>query len=386
MLSAPLAGLCVVSVEQYGAGPFGTQLLASLGAEVIKIENPRDGGDVSRQVGPYFTPGVAKDRASLFFQGLNRHKRSVALDLSVARDRKAFERLVAGADALACNLRGDVPAKLGLTYATLGQIKPELVCAHLTAYGRDGPRAAWPGYDFLVQAEAGYFSINGEPGAVPSRFPLSIIDLMAGYAMALGLLAGVLDARRTGRGRDIDVSLFDVGLFNLNYLATWFLNAGHVQSQEPRSAHASLTPCQLYRTSDGWIYIMCNKEKFWTALCAKLGRREYVSDPRFVDFAARLKNRAVLTELLDAAFAPRTTKAWLDELAGQVPCAPVHDIRAALESPYVTDSGRIETLHHPEGAAIRLLRSPILAGHEPEGRLAPSLGADTRPLLGEIDA
>jgi succinate---hydroxymethylglutarate CoA-transferase len=381
MTHPPLSGVRIVSVEQYGAGPFGTQLLAELGAEIVKVENPKDGGDVSRSVGPYFTDGVAKDVASLFFQGLNRGKSSVTLDLTQAADRRAFERLVAGADAVACNLRGDVPAKLRLTYADLAPVKPSIVCAHLTAYGRDGPRAAWPGYDFLIQAETGYFSINGEPGAVPARFPLSIVDLMAGYGMALGLLAALLDARRTGVGRDVDVSLFDVGLFNLNYLATWYLNAGHVQGQEPRSAHASLTPCQLYRTADGWIYIMCNKEKFWSNLCTSLGRAELAADPRFADFAARLRHRAELTALLDAAFSARTTRGWLESLSGRVPCAPVNDIGAALESPFVRDGGRIETLSHESGQPVRLLRSPIRTGDATQSRLAPQLGADTERLL-----
>jgi crotonobetainyl-CoA:carnitine CoA-transferase CaiB-like acyl-CoA transferase len=303
------------------------------------------------------------------------------LDLTRAADRADFERLVAGADAVACNLRGDVPAKLRLTYADLAAVKKSIVCAHLTAYGRDGARAAWPGYDFLVQAEVGYFSINGEPGATPARFPLSIIDLMAGYGMALGLLAALLDARASGVGRDVDVSLFDVGLFNLNYLATWYLNAGHVQRQETRSAHASLTPCQLYRTRDGWIYLMCNKEKFWANLCRLLGRRDLAADPRFADFPARLRHRAELTVLLDEALAARTTAEWLETLAGQVPCAPVNDLRQALESPFVRESGRIETLRHPSGQEVRLLRSPIRAGDAAPSALAPRLGADTEQLL-----
>ncbi|HJV10413.1 MAG TPA: CoA transferase, partial [Burkholderiales bacterium] len=256
-MSLPLSGLRVLAVEQYGAGPAGTIYLADLGAEVVKIENHRDGGDVGRQVGPhFFGPGD-----SHFFQTFNRNKRSVTLDLKHPEGRAAFQALARRADAVLDNLRGDQPGKLGLTYEDLKHVNPRIVCAHLSAYGREGSRKAWPGYDYLMQAEAGHMSLTGEPGGPPARYGLSIVDLMTGLAAAFGLLAGVMSARATGRGMDVDTSLFDVALHNLNYPGTWFLNAGTVTGRTPRSAHPSLTPSQLYRTKDGWIFIMCNKEK-----------------------------------------------------------------------------------------------------------------------------
>ncbi len=381
----PLSGVRIIAVEQYGAGPFGTQMLADLGAEVIKIENPRDGGDVARAVGPYFVAGAERSRASVFFQGLNRNKRSVTLDLARPEAKAVLHDLVRGADAVIGNLRGDVPARLGLTYASLGAVKPSIVCGHLTAYGRDGPRAKWPGYDYLIQAEAGYFSINGEPGSAPSRFALSLVDLMTGVALGLAVTSGIIRARATGTGGDVDVSLFDVGLANLNYLAHWHLNAGHVQGQEKRSAHPSLTPCQLYRTGDGWIYVMANKEKFWPILCGHLGVPELARDPRFADFKARLANRDTLTGLLDAAFQRRTTAEWLALFAGSVPAAPVLDIAAALASPFVTEGGRIQEVSLPEGPAVRLLACPVRsAGDATPARAAPSLGEDTAAILGAL--
>ena len=216
---ALLSGVRVLAVEQYGAGPFGTQALADLGAEIIKIENPQDGGDVTRSLGPFFDAGLGEGAESLFFQALNCNKKSLALDLGSAEGQKVFHELVRTADAVACNLRGDVPGRLGLTYETLGKIKPSIVCCHLTAYGREGSRSRWPGYDYMVQAETGYFSLNGEPEAPPSRFGLSIVDYATGYCLALSLVAGVLNARAGGKGRDLDVCLFDVGLANLCYLA-----------------------------------------------------------------------------------------------------------------------------------------------------------------------
>jgi len=243
----PLNGVRVLAVEQYGAGPFGTMFLADLGAEVIKIENPHDGGDMSRAVGPhFFAPGDSE-----FFHSFNRNKKSLTLDLGRPEGLAVLHDLARTADALASNLRGDVPAKLGLVYDRLKEYNPKIVCAHLSAYGRSGPRADWPGFDYLMQAEAGYFSLTGEPGAPPARFGLSIVDLMTGLGLAYALLAALTAARATGAGRDIDVSLFDMALHNTAYLATWYLNEGVVTGRLPRSAHPALTPCQLYRTRDG---------------------------------------------------------------------------------------------------------------------------------------
>ena len=254
----PLSGLRIIAVEQYGAGPFGSMLLADLGAEVIKVENPAEGGDVSRSVGPHFF----SDGDSHFFQAFNRNKKSLTLNLKNPRATAVLHRLARTADATYDNLRGDQPEKLGLTYATLREINPRLVCAHLSAYGRTGPRKSWPGYDYLMQAEAGYLSLTGEPDGPPSRMGLSVVDLMTGVTAGLALVSAVLSARTTGKGRDIDVNLFDTALQNLCYLAVWNLNAGVNQGREPRSSHPSLTPSQLYRTRDGFIFLMCNKEKF----------------------------------------------------------------------------------------------------------------------------
>src|ERR1700712_830246 len=303
----PLAGVRILAVEQYGAGPFGSMQLADMGAEIIKIENPREGGDVSRGFGPHYLGS----NDSHFFQAFNRNKRSISLDLRQADGQVIFHDLVRTADGVLDNLRGDQPPRLGVTYDQLKSSNEKIVCAHLSAYGRTGARANWPGYDYLMQAEAGYLSLTGEPDQAPARFGLSIVDMMAGLYAAFALLGGILSARATGVGRDVDVNLFDTALSNLNYLAAWYLNEGHNQGREPRSAHPSLTPSQLYRTQDGWIFIMCNKQKFWPALCEKIGRPEWSDDLRFADFKSRLANRAVLTELLDEALMTRTTAAWL---------------------------------------------------------------------------
>jgi succinate---hydroxymethylglutarate CoA-transferase len=377
----PLAGLRVIAVEQYGAGPFGSMQLADMGAEVIKIENPAEGGDVSRQVGPHFLgPGD-----SHFFQAFNRNKRSVTLNLRAAEGRAVLADLAAGADAVLNNLRGDQPARLGVTYDVLKAANPRIVCAHLSAYGREGARAAWPGYDYLMQAEAGYLSLTGEPDGPPARFGLSIVDMMAGVYAALALLAGVLAARASGVGRDVDVSLFDTALANLNYLAAWFLNEGRAQGREPRGAHPSLTPSQLFHTADGWIFIMCNKEKFWPALCEAIERLELAADPRFARFPDRLAHRAELTALLDAALGTRSTAEWLARFAGAVPAAPVHDLAEALTSAFVTGEERVWSYDHPTRPGFRMVPPAFrLPGNPLPRRAAPALGADTEAVLGAL--
>jgi succinate---hydroxymethylglutarate CoA-transferase len=376
----PLTGLRVLAVEQYGAGPFGTMLLADMGAEVIKIENPNDGGDMARGVGPHFMA----DGSSQFFHSFNRNKRSLTLDLKAPEGGELLQRLVATSDAVLNNLRGNQPGKLGLDYAALGRVNPRIVCAHLSAYGRDGPRAAWPGFDYLMQAEAGYLSVTGEPDGPPARFGLSVVDMMTGLMAAFGLAAAVIGARATGKGMDVDTSLFDTALHNLGYLATWYLQSGHNQGREPRGAHPSLVPSQLYPTADGWLFVMCNKEVFWPVLAEKLGHPEWGTDPRFARFRDRLANRDELNRLLDAEFARRGTAEWLRHLQGAVPCAPVLDVASALQNPFVAASGRIADFQS-EAGPVRMLGGPLrVPGTEPPRRAGPALGADTDAILSEL--
>lgn len=377
-MKLPLDGLRVVAVEQYGAGPFGTQHLADLGAEVIKVENPSDGGDVGRAVGPYFfAPGD-----SHFHESFNRNKKSITLDLKTAGGQKVLQDLVRTADATFDNLRGDLPSKLGLTYGALKSGNPTIVCAHLSAYGRTGSRAAWPGYDYLMQAEAGYLSLTGEPDGPPARFGLSVIDMMTGVTAALALLAGVLSARAHGEGRDIDVSLFDVAIHNVNYVGAWYLNEGAVVKRQARSAHPSLTPSQLYRTKDGWIFVMCNKEKFWKAFTQRIGKPEWADSEEFGSYQARLANRDRLTRALDEVLSTATTEEWIRGLSGIVPVAPVYDIAQALENSFVHEQGCVMTAPHPVRGTIRTLACPIRCpGTTERIGIAPQLGEHTREVL-----
>ncbi len=377
---APLQGVRVIAVEVYGAGPFGTAHLADLGAEVIKIEQRAGGGDVSRAVGPYFLG----EGDGHFFQSLNRNKKSLTLDLKKPQGREVLLKLAATADGLMGNLRGDQPEKLGLRYEDLSKINPKIVCAHLSAYGRDGTRKHWPGYDYLMQAEAGWLSMTGEPDAPPTRMGLSVVDYSGGTTCALALLAGILEARRTGSGRDLDVSLYDTAMHQLNYPAAWYLNEGLVTGRAPRSAHPSIAPSQLYRTRDGWIFVMAQTQRFWELLCGKLGRPDLVANPDFIDMAARGKNRASLTEILDLEFGRRASVQWLEILGGSVPCGPVYDMAQALENAYFRERGGVQVFDHPDRPGFKLVASPFRIGEPLPARPAPKLGQHTEALLQEL--
>jgi crotonobetainyl-CoA:carnitine CoA-transferase CaiB-like acyl-CoA transferase len=375
----PLAGLRVIAVEVYGAGPFGTAHLADLGAEVVKIEQ-REGGDVSRAVGPYFLG----EGDSHFFQSLNRNKKSLTLDLKHPRGQEVLHRLAATADGLMGNLRGDQPEKLGIDYDSLKNANRGIVCAHLSAYGRDGARKGWPGYDYLMQGEAGYLSLTGEPDGPPARMGLSVVDYSTGTTCALALLAGILEARRTGRGRDIDVSLYDVAMHQLNYPAAWYLNESLVTARAPRSAHPFIAPSQLYRTADGWIFVMAQTQRFWELLCDALGRGDLKSRPEFRDFAARREHRDALTGVLDQEFLKQKTEYWLKQLRGTVPCGPVYDLPQALDNPYFLERGGVQVFDHPARPGFKLVASPFRLGEALPARPAPGLGQHTDELLREL--
>jgi crotonobetainyl-CoA:carnitine CoA-transferase CaiB-like acyl-CoA transferase len=379
-VSALLSGVRVLAVELYGAGPYGTQLMAELGAEVIKIEAPAMGGDVSRATGPYFLG----EGDSQFFQTFSRAKKSVALDLKSPEGRADFEALVATADAVVNNLRGDQPAKLGIDYAALSRIRPSIVCAHLSAYGRDNSRAAWPGYDYLMQAEAGFMALTGEPDAPPTRFGLSMVDFMTGTMTAFATVSAILSARGTGRGCDVDVSLFDVALHQLSYPAVWAMNGGDAIGRLPRGAHPSIAPSQIFTTQDGWGLLMCQTPKFWSLFCEIAGRPDLETDERFKDIAARRRNIAELTVAIDAVLKTRTTAQWSALLAGKVPFAPIHDLKTALENPFVREVAMRDRVAHPAapGGALEMLALPIkVDGKRPKGRRAPRLGEHTDEIL-----
>jgi crotonobetainyl-CoA:carnitine CoA-transferase CaiB-like acyl-CoA transferase len=381
-VSLPLAGIRVVSLEQFGAGPWATLQLADLGAEVIKVEDPASGGDVGRYVPPF-----QEGESSLFFETFNRNKQSVSLDLRKARGREVLHDLVRRSDVVFSNLRGDQPAKLGLRYGDLADANPRIVCASLSGFGMTGPRATEGGYDYTIQALAGWMEITGGPDEPPTKSGLSLVDFSAGYVAALAMLAAVVRARETGVGGDVDLSLFETALHLLTYMGTWTVSRGWRARRLADSAHQTMVPFQAFPAADGWLVVACPKQTLWVKLCEVLGRPGLPADDRFRDFEARDANRDVLVPILREAFAARPVDEWLGLLtAGGIPCGRVNDIAAALAETQAVARGAVVAYDHPALGEVRQAASPFaLAGLQtvvPER--GPFRGEHTEHVLREL--
>ena len=384
----PLEDVRIVAVEQYGAGPWGSLHLADLGAEVIKVEDPSVGGDVGRYVPPY-----AEGEDSLFYEVFNRGKRSISLDLSTPEGRRVFEDLVRGADAVYSNLRGDVPAKIGITYDDLKHVNPAIVCCSLSGFGMTGPRRKEPGYDYILQGLAGWMDVTGEPDGPPTKSGLSMVDYSGGFIAAISLLAGIHAARRDGVGMDCDVSLYDTAVAMLNYPAIWALNGDYQPVRHRHSAHPSLVPFQAFQTKDSWIVVGCAKEKFWLRLATLLGHPEWAeADNPWGSFKGRAQHRAEVLATLEEAFLERTSDEWLADLypAG-IPCGPINTVRDALVEEHTHARGLIVETDHPRFGRVRQTRTAVSAGPMPEQwRRAPQRNEDfdyvVRDLLDYDDA
>jgi crotonobetainyl-CoA:carnitine CoA-transferase CaiB-like acyl-CoA transferase len=373
----PLEGVRILAISQFGAGPYSTMILADMGAEVIKVEDPAVGGDVSRSVPPYT---IKHD--SLYFQSFNRNKKSLTLNLKTKQGREILEKLVRISNAVFNNLRGDHVSKLGLDYASLKHVNPKIVCCSLTGFGTTGSRATEPGYDYLMQAYAGYMSLTGDSQGPPVACGVSVIDHAAGFAAMLGLVAAVYAAEKSGEGRDVEVSLFDTAFSMLSYLAIWNLNRDYKPVRRNGSAHQTLVPVQTFRTSDGYLVIFCAKEKFWQELCTVMKLEHLISDERFANFAQRLDHRELLVSTLQETFLTKTTDEWLEVLRGKVPCAPVNDLSRAMNESLLIDHEMIIETQHSSFGKIRQVASPIrLPETSINHHRAPGLGEHTCGIL-----
>jgi crotonobetainyl-CoA:carnitine CoA-transferase CaiB-like acyl-CoA transferase len=378
----PLSGVRVLSFEQYGAGPWATLHLADLGADVIKVEDPALGGDVGRDVPPYVSAGT-----SLFFEALNRGKRSVWLDLRTDEGRAALHAIVPNVDVVFSNLRGDQPERLGLRYEDLRHANPRIVCCSLSGFGMTGPRAAQGTYDYVIQALTGWMELTGEPEAPPTKTGLSLVDWSGGYVSTVAMLAALLRAERTGEGCDCDVSLFETALSLLNYVGTWTASREDYRPGRTRhSAHPSLVPFQALPTADGWLVVACAKEKFWRALCVAIQREDLLDDDRYGDFAGRYEHREPLLAELYPTFATRTVAEWVAILdAAGVPCGPVNDIRRALTDPQAIARDVVQVVEHPDLGTVRHIATAVRlsTGARPP-QAAPTQGADTATVLADL--
>jgi crotonobetainyl-CoA:carnitine CoA-transferase CaiB-like acyl-CoA transferase len=345
------------------AGPYCGMLLADLGAEVIKIETGT--GDISRATGRHYV-----GRHNVYFASLNRNKKSVTLDLTDASDRKRFEVLVRSSDALVTNLRPSAIKKLGLTYDQLAPINPKLVCLALTGYGLEGPRSDLPAYDYVIQALAGVMMLSGEPDAPPTRVGYSVVDNTGGMMGAIGVLAKLVE----GQGGQIDLSLMDTMLSQMNYLASAWLNAGEVPQRHPGGGHSYFVPAQTFSTSDGYIAIFVTHDRFWEIFALELGRPDWLSDTRFATMAARSANRSLVVDDIQIELRRQTTQYWVDLLQPKgVVAAPVRDLVEALSDLTLPERKMLVDVEIP-GGKLRLIGNPL---HTPMDTMRPP------PLLGE---
>ena len=380
MTRRPLDDIRIIAVEQYGAGPFGSSHLAALGADIIKIEDPRSGGDVSRYV-----PPQQSGEDSLFFESFNRNKRSLSLDLATAAGQRVLRDLASRSDAVYSNLRGDLPERLHLRYADLCDVNPRIVCCSLSGFGMTGPRRSEPAYDYILQGMAGWMSLTGEPDGPPAKSGLSLVDYSGGYVAALAMMCGIHAARRDDVGMDCDTSLFDVAMGMLTYVGTWNLTAGIVPQRLPHSSHPSIVPFGAFETQDGWIVIVCAKQKFFERLCDVLGKPELASDERFANAGTRYTNRLALLEILDATMRTRPSEAWLTGLkAAGVPCGPINTVEEAFRDPQTAARDLIVETEHPHFGTVRHVASPVRVGTEtaPERR-GPRRNEDAAAILHE---
>lgn len=374
----PLEGVRILALSQFGAGPFGMLQLADLGAEIIKIEDPTTGGDVARYVPPY-----RDGQDSLYYHSFNRNNRGITLNLRVPEARQVLHDLVRDADGFFSNLRGDQPERLGLTYEHLGEINPRIVCCSLSGFGMTGPRRTEPGYDYLFQAYSGFMSLTGDPSTPPAKSGVSIVDYAGGFNAALGLMVGIFQAQRTGKGCDVDISLLDTAVSMLAYVATFKLNTAYEPRRLPESSHPTLYPSQVYAASDGYLVIMVAKEKFWPPLCQALDVPELADDPRFRSFDDRYKNYTEMNQILKDIFRTKTVEEWMDRLRGDVPCAPVNSVEEALNDPQVLAREMIIQTETENFGEVRHVSSAIkMTGVEgAPTRPGPALGADTDDVL-----
>lgn len=375
-----LTGMTVLDLTQVMAGPFCTMVLADLGADVIKVENPTDGDQTRRSWG---TSGNGED--SRAFLSLNRNKRSITLDLKTQAGRDAFYRLVRTADVVIENWRPGVAERLGLDFETLNAINPRLVVASISGFGKTGPYATRPGYDLIAQAMAGVMSITGEPGGRPVKSGLPVADLGAGLFCAVGILAAWSSSKETGQGQYLETSLFESTLALSVWESTEFWTTG-TAPLALGSANRMSAPYQALATQDGYVTVGANNDRLWNRLCEAIELTRLLTDERFIDNPRRMTNRVALVAELEAVFTGRTTADWVETLLGAgIPAGPIQNYQQVLEDdPHVKERDMIKFLDHPVEGRIEVIGSPIRLSRTPPSirRHPPLLGEHNDEVLG----
>lgn len=375
-MSYPLEGVRVLELGQIIAGTYGSQVLSDLGAEVIKIETPE--GDLGR------IPSVAPYRGlSGLFLTFNRNKQSIVINLKNTDGCKLFYDLVKVSDVVIDNFRPGVLERLAIDYPILSKINPRIIQCSVTGFGSSGEYKDYPALDLNIQAISGHMAITGEPGRPPVRVGVPLADISGGIYASKGILAALYEREHTGKGRRIEISMFDTMLHLLTYIGTMWLTNGEVP-KPPGSAHDYSVPWQAFATSDGYVVVATRQENFWKKLCAVLEHADLADDPLFADNATRVKNRKVVIPRLEEIFRTRTAADWLKRLRNAgVPAAPVNNVDAAFAEPPVAEREMIVEYDHPQVGKVRLPGNPIKMDGMGEtiSNPAPMLGEHTEAIL-----
>ncbi len=371
MTGGPLSGIRVIEICHVLAGPFCSMILADLGADVIKVETPE--GDMARYVTKQFT-GPYND----YFSSLNRNKRSVILDLATEVGQAQLAALVTDAHALVTNMRPATIRRFGLTYDDLKQHNEKLVCLALTGFGLEGPYADKPAYDYIVQALTGVMTLTGDPGMPPIKAGYSAVDNSTGMMGAVGLLARIIE----GKGGQVDVSMFDTMLAQLNYLASAYLNHGLAPVRRAGSAHPYMVPAQVFASRDGFVMLFVSTDKFWRRFCEVVGWTDRADDTRYATMDARMRHRDEIVAEVAELMKTRTTAEWIEALSARdIVVSGVETLEQALEGNIVTSRDMIAVIPTPDGP-LRMVGNPIrMPDHPPHYGLPPLLGEHTDEIL-----
>ncbi|MGC8524123.1 MAG: CaiB/BaiF CoA transferase family protein [Acidibrevibacterium sp.] len=382
--SGPLAGLRVFDLTRVLAGPTATQMLGDLGAEVIKIEKPGSGDD-TRGFAPPFMPG---SRESAYFTGVNRNKRSVTLDIATPKGQELALALIARCDILVENFKVGALAKYGLGYAQLHERFPRLIYCSITGFGQTGPYAPRPGYDSLIQAMGGVMSLTGEPEGLPQKVGVPVADLFAGLYGCIGILAALRHREQTGIGQQIDIGMLDT---HVAWLANQGMNYLATGENPPRlgNQHPNIVPYQVFATEDGHIVLSIGNDPTFQRFCQAFGLAPLLADPRFATNAARVENRALVTESLAPVLAAHPTAWWVDKLeALKIGCGPINRLSEVFADPQVIARGAVVEMARPgaENDRVKVIANPVRLDVTPvDYRLPPPLlGEHTAAVLGEL--
>jgi len=386
--NGPLAGIRVLDLTRILAGPLCTMMLGDMGAEVIKVEPPETGDD-TRAWGPPFLAGDA-----VYFLGVNRNKRSLTLNMAVPSGQKILADLIAKADVLIDNFKLGTLEKWGFADAWFERHAPRLVRCSITGYGSSGPKAALPGYDFILQAESGLMSICGEPDGKPTKYGVAIVDVCTGMLASNSILAALHARERTGKGQKIEVSLYETSLAMLVNVAASYLAAGR-NAGRFGNGHPSIVPYTTYQTADAMIALGVGNERQFARIAEVLGHPEWAKDARFASNAARVENRSLIDRLINEALSHDRADAWLAKLkAAGIPCGKINSVAEALEDAQTAARKMIETIEHPGVGTLKMLgipfkfsdtacsvrRPPPTLGQHSEEILSGELGLDEKAI------